>query len=653
MFVIKSLGKLIWGNPDIPELIKISAGQLYLVRPNSLKGTRECIFHDAQAVVRRTAVEWQYQLVVTRVYQEGEDELINDSLDIEDDEKPFLIDGTLNFRKGHIDGLSTFSWRDLSGDPDDVFEFVCDVSTTAHTVNAFEITIYQCMYERKYKKSNENATEEELQMSLSSAKQSLIFDFPGAPPEVEIYSTANGELHYYDPGAGVFILGKPGITATILRGERFEYFLIIVDDVQRLIVQKLEPRMNIVFNQEGHVYSLLMKFNEQESEARFKKKLSTAMYETLNETRVKEDDQDYIMSAYQEDTEMVDSESINEESGNGKHCNGESPNTQLAVGYKHDRSFVLKGNNIGVYKHTDDDNLEFSTNIAKIKKPSGLQFNPSKAMLHEEDSSMILMDPNDEHNLYKMDLEYGKVVEEWKVHEDVPCENIFPDKKYAQMTGEKTFIGMSHNSLFRVDPRLPNEKLVDSQLKLYTTKNAFSCGTTDSKGHIAVGSSKGDVKLFDTLGKNAKTNLPALGSAIKGIDVSSDGKWVIATTSRYLLLIDTELPSDPNHRLGFEKSFPKDKKPTPRILQLRPEHVSLMEHEVDFTPARFNTGESDLEKAIVTSTGPFVITWNFRRVKQGKLDDYQIKRYTDNVVADNFRYGQDPPPTFVKSIKNE
>lgn len=32
---------------------------------------------------------------------------------------------------------------------------------------------------------------------------------------------------------------------------------------------------------------------------------------------------------------------------------------------------------------------------------------------------------------------------------------------------------------------------------------------------------------------------------------------------------------------------------------------------------------------------------NFRRVKQGRMDDYQIKRYQDTVVADNFRHGAD------------
>ena len=39
------------------------------------------------------------------------------------------------------------------------------------------------------------------------------------------------------------------------------------------------------------------------------------------------------------------------------------------------------------------------------------------ARLHKEDSSLIMMKPNDDHTLYKMDLEYGKVVDEWKVDE--------------------------------------------------------------------------------------------------------------------------------------------------------------------------------------------------------------------------------------------
>lgn len=55
-----------------------------------------------------------------------------------------------------------------------------------------------------------------------------------------------------------------------------------------------------------------------------------------------------------------------------------SQNEQLAVGYRHDRSFVVRGNNIGVFKHTDDDQLKFSTAIRKIMTPGGKAFAPKK-----------------------------------------------------------------------------------------------------------------------------------------------------------------------------------------------------------------------------------------------------------------------------------
>jgi len=34
---------------------------------------------------------------------------------------------------------------------------------------------------------------------------------------------------------------------------------------------------------------------------------------------------------------------------------------------------------------------------------------------------------------------------------------------------------------------------------------------------------------------------------------------------------------------------------------------------------------NETEKTIITSTGNYVVTWNLRRLKQGRIDDYQIK----------------------------
>jgi len=104
-------------------------------------------------------------------------------------------------------------------------------------------------------------------------------------------------------------------------------------------------------------------------------------------------------------------------------------------------------------------------------------------------------------------------------------------------------------------------------------------------GHLAAGSRKGEIRLFDSsLRMRAKTQLPGFGgllahmlnpstpstrlappasaSAVRfaavserfsplfwptdpiiGIDVTHDGRWILATTQTYLILSNTELPS--------------------------------------------------------------------------------------------------------------
>ncbi len=201
------------------------------------------------------------------------------------------------------------------------------------------------------------------------------------------------------------------------------------------------------------------------------------------------------------------------------------------------------------------------------------------------------------------------------------------------MTHEPTFLGVSRNALYRIDPRLAGSKLVDSQLKQYVSKNDFSALATTEKGYVAVASNKGDIRLFDRLGINAKTHIPALGEPIIGLDVSADGHWVLGTCRTYLLLIDAMQKSGKNEgKLGFERSFAADSKPQPRRLALTPEHVAQFAHEtgkgVSFTPAKFNTGAGAEETSIITATGPYVIEWNLRKVLRGHQDAYMIKRYT-------------------------
>ena len=89
-------------------------------------------------------------------------------------------------------------------------------------------------------------------------------------------------------------------------------------------------------------------------------------------------------------------------------------NSQLAVGAKVDRSFVVRGDKIGVFKHTPHNHLEFSTAINNVETTKGKGFAPKKAMLHAGDKDMVLQTEGHPKSLYRMDLEVGKVVDEWR-----------------------------------------------------------------------------------------------------------------------------------------------------------------------------------------------------------------------------------------------
>ena len=750
------VSKYLFSNNSKEAIIEISQGQLYIVRPLSPKGYSELIFKDARATIRRTGQEYQYQLVVQRAYEEGEEDLADDDGDGavdtlgDKDEKTFLLDESLRFRVGMRDGGEhVLAWRDLSGDSGDLYEFVCDSSVQGDKVATFELAAIDCQYERKYHKSAQKATEAELKQfslneedtippaspttspvvkpfdptpsssesaahmaneiksskkkanssaarAVSQARAAVVTVAPPStsPPQAgETLAKEFAELHLFDFESGTFVLQDASVSALVMETGNWQYWLQITGANKEWLGQQVVADINPVFNFEylsfifnhyaadGSAYSWLLRFRDQETLERFQEGLMQALWEQLNEmkwSKIKEQDRDYVTEAFndltmddappgeeegeeEDDTEEPAQQSEHydtdksEDDVETQDVDGNS-NSQLAVGYKHDRSFVVRGSKIGVFKHTPDNHLEFTTNISKIETPKGRLFSPKKVMLHAEDQNMVLQDEANPNSLFRMDLEYGKVVDEWKIHDDIPVNTFAPESKFSQMSSAQPFLGLSRNALYRIDPRVSGNKLVEENLKQYMSKNEFSAAATTEKGHIAVASDKGDVRLFDRLGVNAKTHIPALGESIIGLDVSADGHWVLATCRTYLLLIDA-MQKDGKHegKLGFEKSFAKDSKPQPRRLGLTPSHVAQFQHEtkapLSFTPAKFNTGLDKNETSVITSTGPFIITWSLKKVLAGNKDPYAIKRYAAEVKADNFEFGSDK--NVILALPNE
>lgn len=122
------------------------------------------------------------------------------------------------------------------------------------------------------------------------------------------------------------------------------------------------------------------------------------------------------------------------------------------------------------------------------------------------------------------------------------------------------------------------------------------------------------------------------------MDVTADGSYLLATTKHYLLIIPTQV--DGQAKSGFAQSI-TNKAAAPIKLQLDPsDMVRYNISSLHFTAAHFNTGEGQ-EEFISTSTGPHIITWNFTKIKQGKLLHYKVKRCDSEVVADQFLYNHD------------
>ena len=627
---------------------------------------------SATLVLRRASGQFAYDLVVSVVDASGLDNSV----------PPFRLNDTLNFtRLQNSHTKDAFYWQDTT-EEGVIWEFqLNEQETSASTVEMFQMTVAQCIFEAEKQKPHVTATDEDLKNFIQTWKAETPADGKKAVEKEKAklvkqnvhFKSESAGFYAFDAATGLFAPKCESVYAQLTSDAdspfQFQMQIFNQKDSSLLHSQLIDvdatqhlDRITFSFiwchfSESGYIWTFSLRFKSVVAVMAFANAYNQCVYEALNKEKWSQlDDKDarYLlnpmldveMTPVSDEEEEAESESESEDDSYNRGSTSSPVKTKfssgrnqlLSVGYRTDRSFVARGSSIGVFKPSDDDNSLSLLASSQMTAPDGKEFEASKMMLHREDRNLLLMSRDKPQSVFCMDLERGKVVEEWQIHDSAPITSMIPDSKYAQMTDQSTFIGLNANSLFRVDPRLPGNKRVDAEMKSYAVKNDFSCGATTGAGELAVASAKGEIRLFNKLDKRAKTLLPMFGDPILGIDVTESGKYILATCKTYLLLICTEIPGAAG-QLGFSKSMGADK-PTPRRLQLKPEHVAYMGSQPSFTPARFSTGQSE-EKSIITSTGPFVITWNLRRVKQGHLYDYQIKRYEDTVVADNFRYNQD------------
>ena len=104
------------------------------------------------------------------------------------------------------------------------------------------------------------------------------------------------------------------------------------------------------------------------------------------------------------------------------------------------------------------------------------------------------------------------------------------------------------------------------------------------------------------------------------MDTTKDGKWLLATTKTYIVLLPTfsGAKNGYTHGLGKEKAIPKKLRLS--IDDCRKYGVK----EVRFTPAKFNDSQDGKEKFIVTSTGDLILTWRLIDVIRGNVLKYEV-----------------------------
>ena len=84
-------------------------------------------------------------------------------------------------------------------------------------------------------------------------------------------------------------------------------------------------------------------------------------------------------------------------------------------------------------------------------------------------------------------------------------------------------------------------------------------------------------------------------------------------------------------------------KPNPLKLQLKATDIAKYKiKSIDLKPAKFNNFNANGEESsIVTSTGNYLITWNFMKVKKGILNQYQIKQLDSTPIDNQFQFDRE------------
>jgi hypothetical protein len=87
----------------------------------------------------------------------------------------------------------------------------------------------------------------------------------------------------------------------------------------------------------------------------------------------------FLVDKEDDESETEEEEDPEDEEDQPPALGKDEKNSQLTVGYKGDRSYVVRGDNIGVFSHTGDQ-VKYYATISKIAAPKGKKILPSQVL---------------------------------------------------------------------------------------------------------------------------------------------------------------------------------------------------------------------------------------------------------------------------------
>jgi hypothetical protein len=234
----------------------------------------------------------------------------------------------------------------------------------------------------------------------------------------------------------------------------------------------------------------------------------------------------------------------------------------------------------------------------------------------------------------QVDLARGSVVQEYK-----PQELDIQTVSYSHHTSADSgsvYTCLGRNVAFNIDVRMDPRRCVVMEDDKMPTDYAlssvkdFTCHATSRNGYLVIGDSGGSIRLYTgppgsrkPMGgyfpKAAKTLLETK-TPIVDVDVTADGKYIVATTSKFLLFIETKyVDIDGKETNGFQSRM-GEKKPQPTMLLPSPTQIMQMggADALRFRSAKFDRFPGTEELCVTASCDSFVLTWQLRNILASK-----------------------------------